>query len=65
MKTTIRAKVVVETDKYAGFSFDGDMTKEELTLAKIRNEIKQGHYILEWINSEFAHEQEPTLIIKI
>jgi len=67
MKTTIKAKIVVETSKFTGFSkVDRDINIEnEITLSKIREEINKGHYVLEWINSDLASEVEPTLIIKI
>lgn len=64
MKTTIKAKVVIETNKYCEV-MDGRSELEPLTLVKIEEEIRKGHYIIEWINSFLSHEQEPTIIIKL
>lgn len=63
MKTTIKAKIVIETDKFAGYNEDNG--KYMITLQKIKEEIQKGHYIVEWVNSELQNEQEPTVIIKI
>lgn len=68
MKTTIHAKIVIETEKYEdvyGPYKYSDNAIKVLTLADIKEEIKTGNFSLEWINSSLSNEQEPTLIIKI
>ena len=62
MKTTIKAKIVFETDKFADVY--GQKVGEILTLEKMKEIVNKGEYTLEWINSELQNEQEPTLIIK-
>ncbi len=60
MKTTIKAKVIFETDRFTGT--DG---RYPLTLVKIKEVINGNkYYDLEWINSDLTNEQEPTLIIR-
>lgn len=70
MRTTLKAKIIIEAPRYNGFSNavedrGAGVIGEEITLNKIKEEITKGHYILEWINSDLSHEVEPTLIIKI
>ena len=63
MKTSMKAKVVVETEKWGLLGASGN--KEELTMRKIQEAVDTGHYSLEWINSELDINGEPTLILKI
>ncbi len=68
MKTTIKAKIIIETDKFRDVSDwkTPEMEyKEEMTLDNLKKEIDKGNYQIEWINSNYSHEQEPTIIIKV
>jgi len=65
MKTTIKAKVVIDTKRFSDPCGWEIRSGKALTLTIIKEEIEKGNYKLEWINSDLTNEPEPTLIIKI
>lgn len=64
MKTTLKAKIIIETDKWHGIC-DYSSEKEEVTLNKIKEHINSNGCDVEWINAEFQPNSEPTIILKI
>jgi hypothetical protein len=62
MKTTMRVKVVIETDKYQNYNDVGNLPP--LSLATLKKEINKGGSSMEWINDNLSANPEETLIIK-
>lgn len=66
MKTSFNAKVIIDSDKYNGFSVsDRKDGKAEINLNTIKEEVNKGHYVIEWINSDLDNYIQPIIIIKI
>lgn len=69
MKTSFKAKIIIETDKYKGCYSKQESSSidvlEELTMLNIKDAINRGHFTVEFIDSFLSNEVEPTLIIKI
>jgi len=62
MKTTIKAKVVFDSDKYQSV-YSADTDKKMLTLEKMKQVINKKKCDIEMIAGELGSDNEPTLII--
>ena len=69
MKTSFKAKIIIDTDKYTScFSPQekaGEDIEKALTLTTIKELINQGHYVIEFVDSYLDNEVCPIIIIKI
>ena len=63
MKTTFKAKVIIETDKYC--EYDSSYKSKEINFLKIRDEINNNNINIEMILDRLTNDCEPVLIIKI
>ncbi len=65
MKTVINAKIIFETDHYQDLYFTGDIGHEILTIRKMAEALKYGHYQLtEVLTNELMRDAEITLVVK-